>query len=86
MILGKIPTEDALMRGGFCLASMCRLGWKHVETLEHLFVGCPYSRFLWLSLATIFTCLVNLSSFSKLINGAFKMKMSKQIFLYGQWR
>ena len=76
----KLSTEDMLMTRGFPFASTCRLCRSHVKTHDHFVVECHSNHFLWLSLASVFGCSINLSTISDLITSAFTMKINPYIF------
>lgn len=44
---GKILTQDNLKRRGFQLPNRCILCKVEEESIDHLFIHCPFARHLW---------------------------------------
>ncbi|GAU35943.1 hypothetical protein TSUD_394910 [Trifolium subterraneum] len=47
LMIGKVPTDDNLMRRGCHIPSMCNLCNMHVESSFHIFFECDYAIKLW---------------------------------------
>ncbi|XP_057775029.1 uncharacterized protein LOC130994010 [Salvia miltiorrhiza] len=47
IILGRLPTMDALQRCGFIGPNICSLCLNAEENIDHLFWGCNFAKHLW---------------------------------------
>ncbi|KAK3224810.1 hypothetical protein Dsin_004672 [Dipteronia sinensis] len=59
ILLGRLPTEDSLVKAGMSLASSCRFCYASTETLAHLFLHCPYSHILYDYFSSLFRVHLN---------------------------
>ena len=64
----KINTWDILCKRGWCGPNRCSLYKSEVETVEHLFVGCPFVEKMILGLKRLFDVHLHLSAPSLLEN------------------
>ena len=46
-LLRGLPTNDALQRRGFSVASRCSLCMEDIETTDHIMWTCSFSRCVW---------------------------------------
>ncbi|TXG51586.1 hypothetical protein EZV62_024110 [Acer yangbiense] len=43
LLHGKLPTDDNLLKIGFCAPSACLISLRNEETIHHLFCGCSFA-------------------------------------------
>ena len=46
-IIDKLPTQDSILFWGIEVGSNCLLCQIELETIDHLFFGCDYSKSIW---------------------------------------
>ena len=46
-LLNRLPTFDKMVSWGLNVSGTCRLCQQAMETRDHLFFGCSYSREVW---------------------------------------
>lgn len=47
VILNRLPVRDRLVRWGLEVSDKCLLCTQNIETRDHLFLSCDYSREVW---------------------------------------
>jgi len=63
-----MPTDDNLRVRGCVVVSVCSLCLKSYETLEHLFLSCPFAVSLWNWIRGKLNCTINHSSILSLLS------------------
>lgn len=73
------------INGGFIGPSACGVCLQAEETLDHIFLECPFARFLWNSLASAFCLNLDFSAgFNHFVLQALKCNISSQLLAI--WR
>ncbi|KAK2642187.1 hypothetical protein Ddye_023950 [Dipteronia dyeriana] len=82
--LDKLPTDDCLYRFGFHLASRCNVCEASSESVDHLFLKCPFAATLWETVFFVFQRRVSADTWISFFNQIMFVSFSAQIWIL--WR